>query len=364
MDDAVTRLSRVLPDVSGAPPRPRRAHAAWLSGHTMLVYGGFMQTVQEIGEGVLDAIDAASALHALDLKTWTWSRVDARPPMRPPRRRRPRRVGGVGAPSLARRRPRGVLLPQRYFCACWWCWFYRSESAAACSAIPRGSGPILGTPGRGATSSLSTERLGRRAARRPVLPTATASWFSSAGRRSQRINDGARDLNDVVVFDVAAPRAPAWRAANRESLQVTGIGGDRDGRLTIERCNRTGAAVETLHTFEWHEMSVSGARATFDKLAADTRGDSWLELRRGPLIELTTQWRVRTPTPAVRNAASLTSVKTVGGEEALVLFGGGVYPDTYYNDTHVLHLEDLPAAAAAPKTAAAGVLCQNAVARR
>ena len=127
------------------------------------------------------------------------------------------------------------------------------------------------------------------------------------------------------MFDVA-PRAPAGVAENRECLQITGIGGDRDGLLTIERCNRMGAAVETLHTFEWHEMSVSGARATFDKLAADTRGDSWLELRRGPLIELTTEWSVRTPTPAVRNAASLTSIKTVGGEEVLVLFGGGVYP--------------------------------------
>ena len=50
-----------------------------------------------------------------------------------------------------------------------------------------------------------------------------------------------------------------------------------------------------------------------------------------------------------RNAASLTSIKTVGGEEVLVLFGGGVYPDTYYNDTHILHLEDLPAAAAPEK---------------
>jgi len=93
--------------------------------------------------------------------------------------------------------------------------------------------------------------------------------------------------------------------------------------------------VETLHTFEWHEMSVSGARATFDQLAKTEAGDGWLELRRGPLIELTTQWRVRTPTPEVRNAASLTSIKTVGGEEVLVLFGGGVYPDTYYADTCV-----------------------------
>ena len=54
------------------------------------------------------------------------------------------------------------------------------------------------------------------------------------------INDPARDLNDVVVFDVAAPRAPAWRAANRECLHVTGIGGDREGLLTIERCNSHG----------------------------------------------------------------------------------------------------------------------------
>ena len=178
------------------------------------------------------------------------------------------------------------------------------------------------------------------------------------------ISDAARDLNDVVVFDVAAPRAPAWRAENRESLQITGIGGHRDGLLTIERCNRMGAPVETLHTFEWHEMSVSGARATFDKLAADTRGDSWLELRRGPLIELTSEWRVRTPTPAVRNAASLTSLTTIGGEEALVLFGGGVYPNTYYNDTHVLRLEDLPAASAAPEKPppALANLCQAAVA--
>ena len=106
VDDAVTRLSRVLPDVSGAPPRPRRAHAAWLSGHTMLVYGGFMQTLQEIQEGVLDAIDAASALHALDLETWTWSRVDARPPMRPPAA-----VGGRDASEeWARRASRGVAL--------------------------------------------------------------------------------------------------------------------------------------------------------------------------------------------------------------------------------------------------------------
>ena len=58
VDDAVTRLSRVPVQTSGAPPRPRRAHAAWLSGRTMLVYGGFMQTLQEIQEGVLDAIDA------------------------------------------------------------------------------------------------------------------------------------------------------------------------------------------------------------------------------------------------------------------------------------------------------------------
>jgi len=171
-------------------------------------------------------------------------------------------------------------------------------------------------------------------------------------------------LNDVVVFDISAPRAPAWRAKNKETFHVTGIGGHRDGLLTIERCNRMGAPVETLHTFEWHEMSVSGARATFDKLAADTRGDSWLELRRGPLIELTSEWRVRTPTPAARNAASLTSIKTVGGEEVLVLFGGGVYPNTYYNDTHILRLEDLPAAAAAPERPPPPLanLCQAAVA--
>ena len=102
-----------------------------------------------------------------------------------------------------------------------------------------------------------------------------------------------------------------------------------------------------------------------NKLAADTRRDSWLELRRGPLIELTTQWRVRTPTPAARNAASMTSIKTVGGEEALVLFGGGVYPNTYYNDTHILRLEDLPAASAAPEKPPQSLanLCQAAVAR-
>ena len=65
-----------------------------------------MQTVQEIQEGVLDAIDAASALHALDLETWTWSRVDARPPMRPPAA-----VGGRDASEeWARRASRGVAL--------------------------------------------------------------------------------------------------------------------------------------------------------------------------------------------------------------------------------------------------------------
>ena len=366
VDDAVTRLSRVLPDVSGAPPRPRRAHAAWLSGHTMLVYGGFMQTLQEIQEGVLDAIDAASALHALDLATWTWSRVDARPPMRPPAAE----GGRDASEEWARRASRGVAL------------------AGCCSlkGLPVLIGGVSSTVGVGGGvlgysagqwtnfRDGGSRNLAEGDAWTPRCSPACSSYgdrfvvlFGGSAVPAEAgldINDAARDLNDVVVFDIAAPRAPAWRAANRECLQVTGIGGDRDGRLTIERCNRTGAAVETLHTFEWHEMSVSGARATFDKLAADTRGDSWLELRRGPLIELTTEWRGRTPTPAVRNAASLTSVKTVGGEEALVLFGGGVYPDTYYNDTHVLLLEDLPAAAAAPEKPPQPLanLCQAAVA--
>ena len=366
VDDAVTRLSRVLPDVSGAPPRPRRAHAAWLSGHTMLVYGGFMQTLQEIQEGVLDAIDAASALHALDLETWTWSRVDARPPMRPPAA-----AGGRDASEeWARRASRGVALAG--------CCSLRGISVlvgGVSSTVGVGGGVLGYSAGQWTNfrDAGSRRHIDGDAWTTRCSPACAAYGdrfvvlFGGSAVPTEAgldINDGARDLNDVVVFDISAPRAPAWRAANRECLQVTGIGGDRDGRLTIERCNRTGAAVETLHTFEWHEMSVSGARATFDKLAADTRGDSWLELRRGPLIELTTEWRVRTPTPAVRNAASLTSVKTVGGEEALVLFGGGVYPDTYYNDTHVLLLEDLPAAAAAPEKPPRplATLCQTAVA--
>ena len=47
-----------------------------------------------------------------------------------------------------------------------------------------------------------------------------------------------------------------------------------------------------------------------------------------------------------------------------MLFGGGVYPDTYYNDTHILHLEDLPAAAAAPEKPPPplATICQSAVA--
>ena len=361
VDDAVTRLSRVLPDVSGAPPRPRRAHAAWLSGHTMLVYGGFMQTLQEIQEGVLDAIDAASALHALDLATWTWSRVDARPPMRPPAA-----VGGRDASEeWARRASRGVALAG--------CCSLNGESV-----LVGGVSSTVGVGGGVGSYSAGQWTMFRDAGSRqlvdgdvwtPRCSPACAAYgdrfvvlFGGSAVPAD-ISDAARDLNDVVVFDVAAPRAPAWRAENRECLQVTGIGGHPDGLLTIERCNRMGAPVETLHTFEWHDES--GARATFDKLAAsDTRGDSWLELRRGPLIELTTQWRVRTPTPAVRNAASLTSIKTVGGEEALILFGGGVYPDTYYADTHILHLEDLPAASAAPETPPQPLanLCQAAVA--
>ncbi len=362
VDDAVTRLARILPDVSGAPPRPRRAHAAWLAGHTMLVYGGFMQTLQEIQEGVLDAIDAASALHALDLATWTWSRVDARPPMRPPTA-----VGGRDASEeWARRASRGVAL------------------AGCCSldgapVLVGGVSSTVGVGGGVGSYSAGQWTMFRDAGSRqlvdgdvwtPRCSPACAAYgdrfvvlFGGSAVPAD-ISDAARDLNDVVVFDITSLRAPAWRAENRECLQVTGIGGHRDGLLTIERCNRMGAPVETLHTFEWHEMSVSGARATFDKLAADTRGDSWLELRRGPLIELTTQWRVRTPTPAVRNAASLTSLTTIGGEEALVLFGGGVYPNEYYADTHILRLEDLPAAAAAPERPPPPLanLCQAAVA--
>ena len=81
-----------------------------------------------------------------------------------------------------------------------------------------------------------------------------------------------------------------------------------------------GAPVETLHTFEWHEMRRD-AEATFDKLAASTRGDSWLELRRGPLIELTTQWRVRTPTPFCMERRVVDIFDCMGGEEVLVYLG-------------------------------------------
>ena len=181
------------------------------------------------------------------------------------------------------------------------------------------------------------------------------------------ISDAARDLNDVVVFDLAGPRAlgraPGWRAENRETLHVVLEDPRHEGALTIVRCNATGAPVETLRTFEFLD-GTSVARAAFDDLAEADYAGGWLELRRGPLIEMTTQWRVRTPTPAARNAASMTSVKTVGGEEVLVLFGGGVYPDTYYADTHILHLEDLPAASAAPETPPQPLanLCQAAVA--
>ena len=181
------------------------------------------------------------------------------------------------------------------------------------------------------------------------------------------INDAARDLNDVVVFDLAGPRAlgraPGWRAENRAPLHVVLEDPRDESALTIVRCNATGAAVETLRSFEFLD-GTSVARAAFDDLAEADYAGGWLELRRGPLIEMTTQWRVRTPTPAVRNAASLTSIKTVGGEEALILFGGGVYPDTYYADTHILHLEDLPVASAAPETPPQPLanLCQAAVA--
>ena len=72
--------------------------------------------------------------------------------------------------------------------------------------------------------------------------------------------------------------------------------GDPEGLLTIERCNATGAAEETLHTFEWHERDH--AEDTFNQLSETGMATAgWLELRRGPLIELTTEWRVRTPTP-------------------------------------------------------------------
>ena len=153
VDDAVTRLSRVSPDVSGAPPRPRRAHAAWLSGHTMLVYGGFMQTLQEIQEGVLDAIDAASALHALNLETWTWSRVDARPPMRPPAAVGGRDASEEWARRASRESPSRGAAPSKARPCSSAASAPRSVSAAAWPASTRrGSGPCFGTPGRGATS--------------------------------------------------------------------------------------------------------------------------------------------------------------------------------------------------------------------
>jgi len=332
----------------------------------MLVYGGFMQTLQEIQEGVLDAIDAASALHALDLATWTWSRVDARPPMRPPAAE----GGRDASEEWARRATRGVAL------------------AGCCSVngAPVIVGGVSSTVGVGGGVGLlhltgqGQWTMIREAstfvdgdAWTPRCSPACAAYgdrfvvlFGGSAVPAD-ISDAARDLNDVVVFDLAGPRAlgraPGWRAENRESLHVTGIGGDPEGLLTIERCNATGAAVETLRTFEFLD-GTSVARAAFDDLAQADYAGGWLELRRGPLIEMTTQWRVRTPTPAARNAASMTSIKTVGGEEVLVLFGGGVYPDTYYADTHILHLEDLPAASAAPETPPQPLanLCQAAVA--
>ncbi len=370
VDDAVTRLSRVSPDVSGAPPRPRRAHAAWLSGRTMIVYGGFMQTLQEIQEGVLDAIDAASALHALNLETWTWSRVDARPPMRPPAA-----AGGRDASEeWARRASRGVAL------------------AGCCSlkGAPMIVGGVSSTVGVGGGVGLlhltgqGQWTMIRAAGSRHVVdgdawtPRCSPACAAYGDRFvvlfggsavPQDINDAARDLNDVVLFDLAGPRAlgraPGWRAENRAPLHVALEDPRNEGVLTIVRCNATGAAEETLHTFEFLD-DMSAVRAKFNQLSETGMATAgWLELRRGRLIELTTEWRVRTPTPSERNAASLTSIKTVGGEEVLVLFGGGVYPDTYYDDTHILHLEDLPAASAAPERPPPplATICQATVAR-
>ena len=185
----------------------------------------------------------------------------------------------------------------------------------------------------------------------------------------QDISDAARDLNDVVVFDISALRAPAWRAKVSLSEHLDGPGFP-EGQATIARCDATGAWAQTLENFGNLCGDDSHARATFDHLqnsetaATAATAGGWLELRHGPDVLKTTEWRVRTPTPLKRNAASLTSIKTVGGEEVLVLFGGGVYPDTYYNDTHILRWEDLPAAAAAPERPppALANLCQAAVA--
>ena len=106
---AVTRLSRTSRRRArrrgrGAPPPGSRV--------IRLVYGGSCRR-SAVQEGVLDAIDAASALHALDPATWTWSRVDARPSMRPPAavEAETRRSGRAEPAGVAL----GVLLPQRYF---------------------------------------------------------------------------------------------------------------------------------------------------------------------------------------------------------------------------------------------------------
>ncbi len=179
----------------------------------MLVYGGFMQTLQEIQEGVLDAIDAASALHALDLETWTWSRVDARPPV-------VNRAHGIGAygdasEEWARRASRGVAL-------------------AGCCSL-KGAPVIVG--GVSSTVGVGGGVLGYSAgqwtnfrdagSRRHLVPVDGEAWtprcspacaaygdrfvvlFGGSAVPTEAgldINDGARDLNDVVVFDISAPR--------------------------------------------------------------------------------------------------------------------------------------------------------------
>ena len=297
VDQQVARLTRVAVASTGERPRPRRAHAAWLAGQTMLVCGGFIATVPEIQRDLLDAIDAASALYALDLETWTWSRVDVKPTFGPPLTDVP------ASEELARRAARGVAL------------------AGCCvvgdtTVIVGGISATIGLAGgvAGYSASEPSWVMFRDVGARHVVHNDEAwtprcsSACAAYGDRfvvlfgGSAVQEEGKDLNDVVVFDIgSAPRV------------------------------------------------------------ADVRR---IQTSRAPAWKATAEASYSPRVPAKRNAASMTSVTSVGGLEVLVLFGGGVYPHTYYNDTHVLHLTDLPAASTTlerPPPPLAN-LCQAAVA--